>query len=832
VGRQSRNGRAELSTKMISEELYSTYDLYKKDTKTIATYLASKGQQCGYELEIFREKILEPLGGTNKKKLGHHHKTVAMGSASTASKKTYIIPVASFRPLAHHIAGYDTPAVQIPRSFLLILERTISARRECNKYFRRHSKDLAEENDKHAYFIGVLENVREILRPRVTVEKPKPAPLPQPLRSEDESTHLSSFLTNANLDTQFAKLQVEYTSNEYLNMPDFSPASEDSEIIEYEFEDVEDDEELFFATNCLFKDVQKIRDLLRILWTKYKTGDLDLLSISIMTTAAVDQVRKLEAEFRAEFANMADYEILARRFYARECQSKNPESSFHDPVHARCYDVASWLLFSTCTMIRNFVDKVGPTGFGYPPTYDEYLKFPHRDEETDKESFDADEQVLFGVLPEFCTIARNTGLLLCEDELTRGLRDVFRGGPIALWLVFAAQIFIDAHHILGNTIGDGFAELQNQAQHMMRNVQEHFTFHKDIEANWLEDVDQYLRTTVLLQMNNSVFQDVIGLTFMKVTGPEVPQPPQFHLLKRHPLLCGLTIYLIRSQLHLISVPFLSISGSATTTAHLYNAVSNEGYSSRAWDDMAQFIQLHDVFKGVVPGKGSYLSRFFFAVEGKPSKIAHDRRKVKGRPKIVSGYAAALSEISPVLEVFKHRYEHDNSRPPVSQQTHTEKHRIVEETWTKLQPFLNEQWAIHIDSTDAQALTKTTRGKEKATQKRSEPQTALELLMALQLSLNKELPELLFDYLGFHRTCWELLRKLKADLDPLLSKHFAEGFLADETGLWMLPGYILMTADGSGKLRKKIKLREMKKGVPLTMEVLEGAGKVIDEFLGS
>ena len=90
-------------------------------------------------------------------------------------------------------------------------------------------------------------------------------------------------------------------------------------------------------------------------------------------------------------------------------------------------------------------------------------------------------------------------------------------------------------------------------------------------------------------------------------------------------------------------------------------------------------------------------------------------------------------------------------------------------------------------------------------------TALELLVALQISLNVELEKLRFDLLAFHRTCRELLRRRKADLKPLLLKYFEDGFLVDEVYLYMLPGYILMTADGSGKLRKKMKLRVMKKG---------------------
>jgi hypothetical protein len=42
--------------------------------------------------------------------------------------------------------------------------------------------------------------------------------------------------------------------------------------------------------------------------------------------------------------------------------------------------------------------------------------------------------------------------------------------------------------------------------------------------------------------------------------------------------------------------------------------------------------------------------------------------------------------------------------------------------------------------------------------------------------------------------------------------------------------LIAIPDGSGKLRKKIKLPGMKKVVAPIMEVLEGAGTIIDEFL--
>jgi hypothetical protein len=103
---------------------------------------------------------------------------------------------------------------------------------------------------------------------------------------------------------------------------------------------VGDDEELFFAANGLFKDVQRIRDLVHMLWGKFENRALDLLSMSTVTTAAIGQVRRLETEFGALFPDMADFEVLAKQIYDMGCRSKNPDCRLDAPVYTQRYDVA------------------------------------------------------------------------------------------------------------------------------------------------------------------------------------------------------------------------------------------------------------------------------------------------------------------------------------------------------------------------------------------------------------------------------------------------------------------------------------------------------------
>jgi hypothetical protein len=141
--------------------------------------------------------------------------------------------------MAHHIVSYDNPQIEIPQSFLLVVQSTISARTVCKIYFRRRDEDL-EENDKHVHFIGVLENVLKILRLKVAIERVKHFPQ-QPTEPRDTTYSIAS-VAEANVHTRFANLHVEYTSEEYLNILDISPAAQLVATTEYEVEDMKDDE--------------------------------------------------------------------------------------------------------------------------------------------------------------------------------------------------------------------------------------------------------------------------------------------------------------------------------------------------------------------------------------------------------------------------------------------------------------------------------------------------------------------------------------------------------------------------------------------------------------
>ena len=75
---------------------------------------------------------------------------------------------------------------------------------------------------------------------KVTIEKVIPSPQ-RPTEPRD-TTHSIASVVEANIHTRFANLHVEYTSEEYLNVPDVSPVAQLVASTEYEVEDMKDDE--------------------------------------------------------------------------------------------------------------------------------------------------------------------------------------------------------------------------------------------------------------------------------------------------------------------------------------------------------------------------------------------------------------------------------------------------------------------------------------------------------------------------------------------------------------------------------------------------------------
>lgn len=119
--------------------------------------------------------------------------------AQTKQKKTYILRLASYVPLAKHIASSNSIHARVPRWVLAAIYKIIDDRSECLQYFMGdigEGKD-STDNENHAYMIRILKEVANLLK-----VKSKQAFLSQ---KSKRPTHLK---------TAFEGLAVEDTNDE------------------------------------------------------------------------------------------------------------------------------------------------------------------------------------------------------------------------------------------------------------------------------------------------------------------------------------------------------------------------------------------------------------------------------------------------------------------------------------------------------------------------------------------------------------------------------------------------------------------------------------------
>lgn len=98
----------------------------------------------------------------------------------------------------------------------------------------------------------------------------------------------------------------------------------------------------------------------------------------------------------------------------------------------------------------------------------------------------------------------------------RGIRQMSSGKDIPLWLVFAAQCFLDAQHELKQDVSRGHDELRNGANSIRASIETNMKFHEKLRiVNWPKSNDLQF-TGMLRVMTDWVGLDVIADKWTKV----------------------------------------------------------------------------------------------------------------------------------------------------------------------------------------------------------------------------------------------------------------------------------------------------------------------------
>ncbi|KAL4970641.1 uncharacterized protein BDV14DRAFT_54 [Aspergillus stella-maris] len=786
---------------MSIEFFTSSYLKYKADTNAVATWLVATARKCGFPVDT----LGAPATGTpptqaqpSKRLKGKARKAARnTGTAPTppgnSGAPKHTLAIKDFVGLADYIAAATNPPVRVPAEFVAVLNRAIAVRRQHGNRLEESSAldaEFRESSGRHNYFIGILEHVKQALRPRMPSDQ-----VIDPLTQKADEASTSGGLEN--LTNSFAGLDVQEPSEAFLNAPNIPMPTpkDDKPTVDYEVERMQDMEEAIFAFNLLFLDLHELRRVIHSTWAGYKRAEFDLVSASIMTNSAIDISQQMEKEIEPLLVKFGGSKKFYELSYMVSCTAQGEDANFKeqpgDEMNFRVYGLSQSLFFPVYSLIDSFCDMVeeGELQIFKPGYFGTFDRASDRSKKSPREKFREDKIIMTEMLSEFLTFDRISPVQPYEDEFTRGLRKAFQTKDIPIWLIFAGQVFLDINHILREDILRPYSDLNVCARWIESSIWQNQEFHSKIQR-----IDTWPRQNDMA-MNGLVQR--IGLWVhddpmrpIKEKYGVWKEADKFKLPKGHPLLCGLVVYHIKTFYQEIAITFAGAWGSIMYSAHLYNALEMEKRVNNLWIDMELVMAWHEeIFVGSRPtDPEGYMKKFNLSTGLSASAFARNRRRTTRLPESKSG-PKGIQPLANVSHMFHERYC-DGTRKAGFSETDI-KNLLDNGKW-------NNEWEEEEGDEKTISLTRTLRTKSSTLKKNLLSTRRLppsDLLLVLRNTIQSEAPELSFDYLALHRMCWRLFKALHKECDSIFRSLFGFQYMENETQLPFIVGWIFMVLTG-------------------------------------
>ncbi|KAI9715458.1 MAG: hypothetical protein M1812_005934 [Candelaria pacifica] len=850
---------------MSSNTFGSSYRQYKTDTSLVASWLANTAQQCGYPHDRFAfprtsQSKAPKLKGRARKlareaELQNPSKSQVDGleSRDRLSDSQYLITVNDFVLFAEWIAKSARPRVDVPGSVVSVLDRAITMRKRHSDWWCNRSDNDGDNNQKedqanssHGHFIGVLDKVREILRPR----------MPKGLRDRlygQAARRLPTpgKATDGHMVNLFENLDVEDTTDAPLDPKSPALGQERINTMRGQYSvnpPVSDFEEVYFAVHCLLSDFYQIRKYLQEVWKSYNKGAIDLVVASITTNTAFDFARCLQEDFTKAFPDHTDFGKQMSILYVQLCIANNqdPESKEQpdDEINFAIYDDAESMFLITYGHLSSYIGIIGENNLPIyrPGTYGVYDAASDRTSKSSRDRFREDMILLLEILPDFCyfSIVSSTVKGPVTDEIACAVQEMITRNEVPIWLAFAAQVFLDIHHTFREKVSKGFNDLVKSAKYIENNIEQVLRYHAGIGIKNSSDCDSEELFLVMNHIKQWVHTDVMQdarTRFFEIAKFESPPEESFLFLKYNPLYCGLLSFSLKALAQTETIDFVNSWHSISTCAHLYNALRQERLVSSAWTDMDLALLMHeskDIFVGDFPKTIiDYSKRINIALGTSIVMSARNRRNT-GFKNSKAG-RRVLNNISPVSEVFWSRYRGTEGRAPLSPND-------VETILTKT---IGDQYNGSSESEMSPAKV-TTNGPEKThptphtkSGKSRRPQKGttqteelvangvrpIRILDALLHAIDSEMLELNFDHLRLHTVCWNLLRGIQQVVDKDLHKIFGSMYQEEDNQLPFIVSYIFTAAEMKDLVSTLVSRKELE-----PERLLDRAAEVMNTML--
>ncbi|KAJ3367588.1 hypothetical protein GGF31_007401 [Allomyces arbusculus] len=649
-------------SRVLPSSLFDTYKQYKQDTDRLVAWLATTVNSLGINVVDNRaraaasssKKTIRLVSRKTKKKQWQETApppTSATPLPSTGSSPptkgdagstNVTLPTSRFTVLAQAIAD---SFVEVPLQVLTWARRAIRARRQCASWFRDApslvdgcADDDDNEDAKHAHFISVLERVVEILEPRcvaasMALKRPSANNAPKPSSSgvtmlTNQFAVLAPF-DGVDVDAAPTGDDQEHPDNHDVSAdpePGLVSATNDAPTppaVQYQAE--RDALDALFAIHELFVDLEAIRLTLRETWAKYRDGELDLITASLVTNTALDWMRDAETTLvhgRDHICKPNRLISVATYLFSGLRGIMPPKDLFDldvvlDPAR---HDVVEYTYVRTYLLLSG----IGPKGQPLADSATLYDPTANLDAMTPLQQYSDDMNMLLTVSPLCFLVVKNVPVLqaFSLDVLSSELSKFLDTKRMTMTLIFAAQVLLDIHHDLRGDVVRGEQSL----------FAVHAQLKRSIEAFRAHPLHSRRGQTPAVDFPSLL--DGLLHVCQSLASADIP----VSIYRLHPWFCGHVEYVMHEIiLNMLVTPKTHLR-SLLYAGQLYEACRQfgrdiPGLDTLSWVDMEKFMALYGkehFFFGRVPDSPKEFVKSNHLMMGLSLTDPIPTRAVKGR----------------------------------------------------------------------------------------------------------------------------------------------------------------------------------------------------------
>ncbi|KAM7212001.1 hypothetical protein V8F06_012630 [Rhypophila decipiens] len=745
---------------MLPTPLKTIYQQYKDDTSCVATWLANTANQHGYgpSPDANQAKANNPTATSQRVKgkapdwaLGLSSRRDIGGQTHSRNQKQYVLAIKDFCPMADYIAKRE-PAVKVPDFFATFAE----------KLAETGDKLSAAADSRHSYFVGILESVRNTLKPLMEAGVYNMDELKKATAAAAEGASKDKFRN------MFSVLGVYEPSEAFLNAPDVA-VPKTSDQPQYVAERVDDWSEALFVYAGFLHDLSRIRNEVLSLWDQWAKGELDLTAAAVATNTAFELARTMEDEIRPVLEKTGGGAKVASRYYEVLCKRAgirmNVTSRFH---WEESYEISMETLVNIGQAVPAFAQSAARAQketLKVPPVYNGRFGWLTRDKAIFSEFF-----------ADLHSAARDPhGHIFLPDQLIRGMDQVvnsvgtdddFDMNCTPLWFAWTARMYLDIVVKLGKDCSKGFFQMRDEIYHMKRS--------------------DFMR-------ERRVQGIVVGLHAQSCMPPD----PPYRFLRNNPIYCGLWLLQLRLEFHHLGVTSAAPPAGIMHVTQLYHALRQEKLLPEPlkWHDLETFRQMQGdsaFFVGEPPTTmDGHYKNYTLCIGNSITNWAKNKRLGKGgrpasnKPTVTNlQNQRDMNMLGTLSCMMRNRIADPSNKGPLSAE-------VIEAILEK-----GRDLAARNDRKEDDA-------------KRSAvvpfgPTTSVNVLRQLALDIDADVPNLKFDYITMHNTCWDLLLRLKTKFSEVIGTDMSNHLPPTEVHLTFLVGYVFLFASGhSAELTVKL-----------------------------